>query len=96
MHVGDLPVGETLSSSHEYSSGSLKSIPLQVLRNWTRRSMLRIRTLAGRTITDGFWARGEGNVTGASIIYVGRVGGGTSGRARRGEAGCGGLLIMSK
>ena len=63
MHVGDLPVGETLSSSHEYSSGSLKSMPLQVLRNWTRRSMLRIRTLARRTINAAF---GHGTQRGES------------------------------
>ena len=44
----------------------------------------------------GVSAQNGSGVTGASIIYVGGVGGGTSGRARRGEAGCGGLLIMSK
>ena len=37
------------------------ALPLQVQRNWARRSMLHIRTLAGRTITVGFWARATCN-----------------------------------
>ena len=37
--------------------GRVALLPLQVQRNWARRSMLHICTLAGRTITVGFWAR---------------------------------------
>ena len=52
LHTSDWPDEAFRTSSHEYSSGSLNSMPLQVPRSWIRRmSMLRIRTLSRGTIT---------------------------------------------